>query len=102
MAAVEVDLQAIVDEHLVQCGPCDFGMVEYACQCPKGDPRAAIQRLVDEVKRLRPVVVAARDLAHAMFGPDLVPIDGDDDHYSEPELALVLAARAYEAEAPDA
>lgn len=48
----ELDIEAIAAEHLKQCGPCDYGL-PMACQCPTGDPRSAISRLIDEVKRLR-------------------------------------------------
>jgi len=37
---------------LVQCGPCDYGLVEYGCSCPTDDPRPVIFELVREVERL--------------------------------------------------
>lgn len=48
-----LDLDAIEREWLVQCGPCDFGLVQYGCQCPSGDYRWVIQRLVAEVRQMR-------------------------------------------------
>jgi len=63
-------------------------MVEYACQCPKDDPRVAIQRLVDEVKRLRPVVEAAKAWRRDGSDPDVI--------------GLLAAVDTYLSEAPDA
>lgn len=39
--------------HLVQCGPCDYGVTSAGCQCPQGDPRVVIADLVAEIERLR-------------------------------------------------
>lgn len=49
-------LQADAEAQLVQCGSCDFGLVEYGCNCPKGDPRSVISDvlpLIAEVRELR-------------------------------------------------
>ena len=48
-----IEITEIRDKWLKQCGPCDFGLVEFGCQCPEGDPRWIIQMLCDEVERLR-------------------------------------------------
>lgn len=57
MTDIDLDaLEAQAKTHLVQCGPCDFGLVEYGCNCPKGDPRPVISQLVEliaEVRKLR-------------------------------------------------
>lgn len=50
---MSVDLKAIEAEWLNQCGPCDYGMVEYGCQCSNGDPRPVVASLVREVETLR-------------------------------------------------
>lgn len=52
-ARPQLDLDAIRDEFLNQCGPCDFGLVEYGCNCPTSDYRPPMSQLVAEVKRLR-------------------------------------------------
>ena len=44
-----MDLEAIEREWLRQCGICDAGLPT-ACTCPPGDPRAVIQRLVEEMR----------------------------------------------------
>jgi len=51
-----VDLKAIGDEFLNQCGPCDFGLPA-SCTCSKRDYRPAMLELVREVERLRAVMV---------------------------------------------
>jgi hypothetical protein len=61
-----LDLDAIVADHLRQCGPCDFGLVEMRCNCPTGDPRVAISRLVAEVRRLHVELVETRTEAGHM------------------------------------
>ncbi len=48
-----LDLDAIERDYLVQCGPCDYGLVEMGCACPTGEPRWAITVLVAEVRNLR-------------------------------------------------
>lgn len=52
---VVLDIDAIEAEWLVQCGPCDYGLVEMGCACPEGEPRAVIQDLIAEIRRLRKV-----------------------------------------------
>ena len=54
-----LDLDKIRGEYLRKCGPHDFGLVEYGCNCPSGEPRWAIQRLADEVEALRAALAAA-------------------------------------------
>jgi len=49
----ELDLSAVTGQWLNQCGPHDFGLSEYGCACPDGDPRPVIASLVAEVERLR-------------------------------------------------
>lgn len=48
----QLDLDAIANEFLNQCGPCDYG-VSGACNCPHRDYRSAMSDLVREVERLR-------------------------------------------------
>lgn len=38
---------------MLQCGPCDYGLPEYGCNCPEGDFRPIVSDLVTEVERLR-------------------------------------------------
>lgn len=38
------------------CGPHDYGMPEYGCACPDGDPRPIVVKLVAEVERLRAAI----------------------------------------------
>lgn len=47
------DLLTRARAFLVQCGSCDFGVMEYGCNCPPGDPRSVIADLVREIERLR-------------------------------------------------
>lgn len=47
------DLLTRAKSWLVQCGPCDYGMPEFACTCQPGDPRLVISDLVAEIERLR-------------------------------------------------
>lgn len=56
-----LDLRAIEEEFLNQCGPCDFGM-SGACDCATRDYRGTMLDLVREVERLREVE-AERDEA---------------------------------------
>ncbi len=46
-------LEALANAQLVQCGSCDFGLVEYGCTCPKADPRPVISQLLEAVRTLR-------------------------------------------------
>ncbi len=55
---MSLDLTAISDEFLNQCGSCDFGLPA-ACECPKRDHRSAMLDLVREVERLRRIESAA-------------------------------------------
>jgi hypothetical protein len=47
-----LNLAAIEDEFLQQCGPCDYAL-DGACNCPKRDYRSTMLDLVREVERLR-------------------------------------------------
>lgn len=49
---MQLTIEEIRDQYLRQCGPCDFGLVEFGCNCPTGDARWVIQMLCDEVDRL--------------------------------------------------
>ena len=44
-------LRAKVEEHTKQCGPCDFGLVEFGCSCA-GDPRPLLLELLAELEAL--------------------------------------------------
>lgn len=48
----DADLAEIAYEWTQQCGPCDYGL-PYGCQCPTGDPRVVVSRLLGEIARLR-------------------------------------------------
>lgn len=50
---MQLTIEEIREQYLKQCGPCDFGLFQFPCQCPEGDPRWVIQMLCDEVDRLR-------------------------------------------------
>lgn len=54
-----IDLEAISEKWLQQCGPCDYGMPEYACSHPEEDYRPVILDLVREVERLRKLALEA-------------------------------------------
>jgi hypothetical protein len=45
----DLDLEAIQRDWLVR----DYGLVNMGCNCPPGDPRSIIAKLVGEVQRLR-------------------------------------------------
>lgn len=62
----QLDLDAIAREWLVQCGSCDYGLVEYGCRCPSGDYRPVMLRLVDELRRLRGEQIEAREEAEEL------------------------------------
>lgn len=47
-----LNLQAIEDEFLQQCGPCDYG-IRGTCTCSRSEYRPALLALVREVERLR-------------------------------------------------
>lgn len=48
-----IDIDQVRADYLKQCGPCDFGLVEFGCNCPTGDARWAIQQLCDELEAAR-------------------------------------------------
>lgn len=48
-----LDLEAIQEKWLKQCGPCDLGMPEYGCTHPTEDYRPVMMSLVEEIERLR-------------------------------------------------
>lgn len=52
---MQLSIKEIRDQYLVQCGPCDFGLVEFGCNCPVGDARWVIQMLCDELQEVRGV-----------------------------------------------
>jgi hypothetical protein len=53
MTAEPLDLAALTEKWLNQCGPCDYGMPEYGCSHPSEDYRPVMLDLVQEVERLR-------------------------------------------------
>jgi len=55
-------LQRFKKEWLVECGPHDFGLMEYGCNCPTGDPRWVISRLIQEITRLQEIEARMKDL----------------------------------------
>lgn len=56
------ELSRFESDWLRQCGPHDFGLMEYGCNCPDGDPRWVIQKLIAEVKRLHEIEARMKDL----------------------------------------
>lgn len=42
-------LRTKVAEHTTQCGPCDYGLVEFGCSCA-GDPRPLLLELMAELE----------------------------------------------------
>lgn len=51
---VDGDLIARAVKASAQCGPCDFGLVEFGCSCKDGeDPRAVIVDLIRAVEQMQ-------------------------------------------------
>lgn len=48
----KLDLNGIIGEYARECGPHDFGMIEFACGCPAGDPRHIIVTMVEHLKKI--------------------------------------------------
>ncbi len=48
----DAELAAIASQWTSQCGGCDYGL-PYGCQCPTGDPRPVVAKLLGEIERLR-------------------------------------------------
>lgn len=48
-----LDLEAISEKWLKQCGSCDLGMPEYGCTHPDEDYRPVMMSLVEEIERMR-------------------------------------------------
>ena len=106
MSDLVLDLEAIEREWLVQCGPCDYGLVNMGCNCPPGDHRSIIMKLVAEVRRLHhheqtraaaiarysPIVSAARTLREVWRKYPLV---------GELDPTVVALADAVDAAYPD-
>lgn len=46
-----LDLEAVKDEFLRQCGPCDYGLA-YPCNCPSSDYRPTMMRLIVRIEDL--------------------------------------------------
>ncbi len=63
-----IDLGAIEDEFLVQCGPCDYGL-SGGCACPRRDYRSTMLALVREVERLREVLRESQNEFARIQGP---------------------------------
>jgi len=80
---------------MTQCGPCDFGLVEYGCQCPTEDFRPVVAELCREVERLRAIEARVRAEERENVAADLraranrirSQIDGS---YSAAEREVVL------------
>ena len=47
-----IDLAKIEREWLTPCGSCDYGLVEYGCQCPDGDYRLVMIELIERIRFL--------------------------------------------------
>lgn len=47
------DVLTAAEPFVQQCGPCDFGVITVGCNCPPGDYRPVMVRLMEEVERLR-------------------------------------------------
>jgi hypothetical protein len=52
-----LDIEETRQRYLVQCGPHDYGMPEYGCNCGP-DPRGVLMRALDELEALRAQVQA--------------------------------------------
>lgn len=48
----KLDLDEILREYAQQCGPHDFGMIEFACSCPTRDPRHIVVTMVEHLKKI--------------------------------------------------
>lgn len=57
MTRPPVDLEAVGEEFLRQCGPCDFG-IPGSCACPERDYRSTMLDLVEEIRLLRLALAA--------------------------------------------
>jgi hypothetical protein len=66
-----LDLDAIEDKWLQQCGSCDAGL-PLSCSHPSEDYRPVMLRLVSEIRRLR--------LAGLLPGPDDIVVSREDTH----------------------
>lgn len=73
-----LDLDAIRAEYLVQCGPHDYGL-PMTCNCPTGEPRAAIMQLCIEVERLRAELDQAQAEIQEMTREAMYRYRTDDD-----------------------
>lgn len=91
------DVLTDAEPFMAQCGPCDYGMVEMGCACPKGDFRPVMSRLVHELDAARQTIaraVAARELLQADLTEQAVTIAAQ--HNELTALRLVKkAARAW-------
>ena len=58
-----LDLDAITEKWLQQCGPCDAGLA-MGCSHPDEDYRPVMSALVTEVERLRTRVTPPVDMCH--------------------------------------
>lgn len=59
MSENEIDVEAIAEKWLQQCGSCDAGL-PMGCACPTEDYRPAMSALLDEVEALREQVARVR------------------------------------------
>lgn len=50
---MDADLEKIVQEYANQCGPHDFGLVEFGCGCAPGDYRPVVLELVRQLQERR-------------------------------------------------
>lgn len=50
---MQLTVAEIRERYLINCGPHDFGLVEFGCNCPVGDVRWIIQMLCDELEEVR-------------------------------------------------
>lgn len=59
------------------CGPCDFGLAEFGCQCPTGEYRHVMVDLIAEVKRLRELLYIDQKETEAGENAALAREDGE-------------------------
>lgn len=76
----QLDTNAIIDKWCVSCGPCDYGLHEFACTCVKDDHRPVILDLAREIDKLREELALTKypryDGDFIVLGPQIFTDDG--------------------------
>lgn len=87
MSENEIDVEAIAEKWLQQCGSCDAGL-PMGCACPSDDYRPVMSALLDEVTALRGQVERARALM------DSWPLVDNGQEYRRGVIQAAKAIRA--------